>query len=205
MPTKTNRNNAQQQRQSVSTETSPQVNPYHSPTLFEFDSPSPALAVNDLPTLDTPASPDPLPVPLPDPRRRILAAERDFMDMHGSPPVVREDPPMKNNISLPESLPPPVSFDLTKEQEARSPTSLGIGARYQDNREVGHVRSPVLARYVVSKHLVVGRFIPSSLWLPRPAPRLGVLIGHCLSGAKGESYILPVLSRCCDVHSRYAL
>ena len=157
MPNKKNRNNAHQERQSVSTEPSPQVNPYHSPTLFEFDSPSPALAVNDLPALDTPVSPDPLPVPLPDPGRRILVAERDLIDMHGSP-AVREDPPIEDNVSLPHSLPPTVTFDLTREEEAKSPTSLG--ERYQSNREGGHVRSPVLARYVVFyihlfKHLVV--------------------------------------------------
>ena len=201
MPNKKNRNNAHQERQSVSTEPSPQVNPYHSPTLFEFDSPSPALAVNDLPALDTPVSPDPLPVPLPDPGRRILAAERDLIDMHGSP-AVREDPPIEDNVSLPHSLPPAVTFDLTREEEAKSPTSLG--ERYQSNREGGHVRSPVLARYVVFistySNTSLWSFhscVTSRLWLSRPTPRLGVLMGHCLSHHPGAKDDFRGLSCCC--------
>ena len=121
MPSRRNRN---------ATRHSPNLTPNtHLQHLFpEFDSPSPALPVVDLPAVD--------PVHLLREPGIEHVAEQDLIDIHGTSGRVRGD--RESPSPLVPSSPPMVAFRISDQ-----PDVPDTGA---DLLEPGHVRSPVLAR-----------------------------------------------------------
>lgn len=134
MPSKKSRNAQRQSANSVNNSSNSTPNAYPSP-LFEFDSPSPAQPIEDLPVaghipdqrLDS------------DPELEVeRGGERDLIDMHGTSGRVRGDRGSPISSAPLSPYAPAITFDLTEEPSY---------SREQVN-DAGHIRSPVLARYV---------------------------------------------------------